>query len=372
MRDARIDKVAKQVIEYSVHLQPGEKVLIDIWDEAFDFAQALMEAAQRAGAFPYINLQSVRLNRQMILGATEESMESWYRYENYRMEDMDAYIVVRKQHNTKEYADIPMESMKLYNKYYGLLHYGTRLVKTKWCVLRYPNSVFAQAAGMSTEKLEDFYFDTCSLNYRRMNELAEPLNDLMIRTDRIEIKAPGTDLSFSVKGTCKPCACGIFNIPCGETGMAIIPESANGVISYNQPSLFQDTLFEDIRLVLQDGIIVEATSNHTEKMNQILDTDANARRIGEFAMGFNPYITRSIQDTLFDEKMAMSMHFTPGNDSVYNPSAIHWDIVTSHAKEYGGGEIWADGVLIRKDGLFVLPELEQLNPENMKRELERK
>ena len=199
MKDPRIEKMAKQVIEYSVHLQPGEKVLIDIWDEAYDFAEALMDAAQRVGAYPYINLQSLTLNRHMIMRATEESMEAWYRYENYRMEDMDAYIVVRKNNNIKTYEGIPSEQMKLYNRYYGKLHYGTRITNTKWCVLRYPNDSFAQAAGMSTEKLEDFFFDTCCLNYRRMNELAAPLNDLMMRTDQIRIKAPGTDISFSIK-----------------------------------------------------------------------------------------------------------------------------------------------------------------------------
>ena len=370
MKDPRIRKMAKQVIEYSVHLQPGEKVLIDIWDEAYDFAEELVGAAQEAGGQPFVNLQSLSLNCRLIMNATEESMEAWYKYENFRMEDMDAYIVVRKNHNNKTYEGIPAEKMRLYNKYYGKLHYGTRITNTKWCVLRYPNDSFAQSAGMSTQELEDYFFENCCLNYRRMNELAAPLNDLMMRTDQIAIKAPGTELTFSIKGCCKPPACGIFNIPCGETGMPIIPESANGRISYNLPSFFQNTLFEDISLTLKDGKIVEARSNHTERMNEILDTDPNARRIGEFAMGFNPYITRPINDTLFDEKMAMTMHFTPGNDSIYNPSAIHWDIVTSHAREMGGGEIYADGVLIRKDGLFVLDELKQLNPRELKKELE--
>lgn len=371
MKDSRIEKMAKQVVEYSVHLKPGDKVLIDVWDEAYDFAAALMEAARRVGAYSYLSLQSMPLNRHMIMGATEESMAAWYRYENYRMEDMDAYIVVRKNNNGRVYEGIPAGKMKLYNQYYGKLHYGTRLVKTKWCVLRYPNDSFAQTAGMSTEELEDFFFEICCLNYKRMNELAAPLNELMMRSDRVEIKAPGTDISFSVKGCCKPSACGIFNIPCGETGMPIIPESANGYISYNLPSFFQNTLFEDIRLTLKDGIIAEAASSQQKRMDQILDTDENSRRIGEFAMGFNPYIKKPIQDTLFDEKMAMSMHFTPGNDSVYNPSAIHWDLVTSHDKSLGGGEIYVDGVLIRKDGLFVPHELKQLNPDNLKRELEK-
>ncbi len=370
MKDIRIQKMAKQVIEYSVHLRPGEKVLIDIWDEAYDFAEELIKAVQEAGAYPFLNLQSLALNRQLILNATEESMQSWYEYENYRMKDMDAYIVVRKNNNNRSYEGIPAEKLCLYNTYYGKLHYGTRIKGTKWCVLRYPNDSFAQAAGMSTEDMETFFFENCCLNYKRMNELAMPLNDLMMRTEWIDIKAPGTDLHFSIKDCCKPSACGIFNIPCGETGMPVLPESVNGTISYNLPSLFQNLLFENIVLKLKDGIIVEATSSHTEEMNRILDTDPNARRIGEFAMGFNPYITQPVCDTLFDEKMAMTMHFTPGNDSIYNPSAIHWDIVTSHAKEMGGGKIYADGILIRKDGLFVLDELQQLNPENLKKELE--
>lgn len=369
MKDHRIRILAKQIIEYSVHLQKNEKVLIDAWDESYDFAIELMKAAQEAGAYPFMNLQSMMLNRQWILGAKEKQMECWFQYENQRMKDMDAYIVIRKKNNLNSYADIPAEQMVLYNRYYGKLHYGERIPNTKWCVLRYPNDSFAQSAGMSTEKFEDYFMDTCCLNYRRMNELAQPLNAWMAKTDVIRIVAPGTDLSFSIKGTCLPAACGIYNIPCGETGMAIIPESAQGTISYNLPSLFQDTLFEDIRLTMKAGIITEAVSNHTELMNRILDTDPNARRIGEFAMGFNPYITKPIQDTLFDEKMAKTMHFTPGNDSRYNPSAIHWDIVTSHAKEYGGGEIYADGVLIRKDGMFVQKELQPLNPEQLIKEI---
>ena len=84
MKDPRIRKMAKQVIEYSVHLQPGEKVLIDIWDEAYDFAEELVGAAQEAGGQPFVNLQSLSLNRQLIMNATEESMEAWYKYENFR------------------------------------------------------------------------------------------------------------------------------------------------------------------------------------------------------------------------------------------------------------------------------------------------
>ena len=162
--------------------------------------------------------------------------------------------------------------------------------------------------------------------------------------------------------------CGMFNRPCGETGMGIVQGTANGTIRYNIPSHYKGTLFTDVELTFRDGVIVHATANDTKRLNQILDTDPGARRIGEFAIGFNPLITKPMNDTLFDEKMRMSLHFTPGNGG-NNPSEIHWDLVQSHDPAYGGGEIWFDDVLVRKDGLFVIDELKGLNPEQLRKEI---
>lgn len=365
MIDPRMRKLARQVMGYSVSLQAGQKVLIDIWDGAEDMAIALVEAANALGAYPFVNLQSMAVNRSLMMGCCEESMQVWYQYEQYRMRDMDAYVVVRKQENIYAYADVPDEKRMLYNRYYGLLHNGERICNTKWCVLRYPNASMAQLSGMSTEQFENYYFDTCCIDYRKLNEISSALNRLANRTDKVRILAPDTDLTFSIKGMCQlESLCGIFNIPCGETGMMVVPGTANGTIHYNIPSSYQGHVFTDIRFTLKDGVIVEATSSNTPLMNKILDTDENARRIGEFSIGFNPMITRPILDTLFDEKMAMSLHFTPGNSS-NNPSSIHWDIIQSHSPEMGGGEIWFDDVLIRKDGRFVVEELLEMNPENM-------
>ncbi|AEF86463.1 peptidase M29, aminopeptidase II [Treponema primitia ZAS-2] len=365
MHDPRIKAIAKTAVNFSVSLQRGEKLLIDITDGAEDFALALVEAAHEAGGFPYVNLQTSRLNRALILDGSEESWAAWYEYERVRMEDMDAYITVRRNDNPAELSDVPGEKLALYNKYYGKLHYGIRLPKTKWCVLRYPNSAMAQAAGMSFEAFEDFFFRACGVDYAKMNEVVRPLVELVKRTDRVRIIAPGTDISFSIKdqGPKDP-ICGIFNIPCGEVGFPVIPDSVNGVIAYNVPSLFQGFMFQDIRFRFEGGRIVEASSNDTGRINRVLDTDENARRIGEFAMSFNPHVTRPIFDTLFDEKMVKSIHFTPGNSPI-NPSGIHWDIVQSQDAKDGGGEIWFDGVLIRKDGLFVLQDLENINPEKI-------
>ena len=365
MIDQRFYKLAAQVIDYSVSLKPGERVLIDVWDGADDLGTALMEAAYAVGGLPFVTHQSMRMNRCMIQNATVAYMEDWLRYQSYRMREMDAYIVVRKKENVNEWAGIDPERMAIFEKYHGRLHFGIRIPQTKWCVLRYPNASMAQLAGMSTEEFEDYYFKACCLDYRRMCKVVEPLAKLCARTDQVRIVAPGTDITFSVKGLCPGVPrCGQRNVPCGEMGMPVVVDSANGEITYNVPSEIQGTVFRDIHLVLRDGLIVEATSSDTKRMNEILDTDANARRIGEFALGFNPFLTRTTIDTIFDEKRTKTIHFTPGNSEI-NPSAIHWDIVQSHAAEDGGGEIWFDGELIRKDGLFVREDLLPLNPENL-------
>ncbi len=369
MRDKRIAVLAKQVMGYSVSLKPGEKVLIEAWDGCEDFVCEFVAAAQALGAYPYVSLQNRALLRKLILQADETYWKSWYDYEIRRMEEAAAYVAIRREDNAYEFADIPAEKLKLYNKYNSMLHDRQRNFRMKWCILRYPNPSLAQLSGTSTEAFEDFYFATNCIDYRRLNEIACALNKLCHRTDKVRIVAPGTDLTFSIKGRClEGSYCGIFNRPCGETGMTIVQGTANGTIRYNIPSSYQGTVFSNVEFTLKDGVIVEAKSDHESLMNKILDTDEGARRIGEFAIGFNPLITRPMLDTLYDEKMEKSLHFTPGNGA-NNPSGIHWDLVQSHAPEYGGGEIWFDDVLIRKDGLFVVEELLPLNPDNLLREI---
>lgn len=369
MSDQRFQYLANQVARYSLHLSPGEKVLIEACSQAADFTAMLVRAVRATGAIPLVELKDSRVDRAFILSATEEGMQLWLDCETARMERMDAYVAIRGQDNLNELSDIPVEQMNLYSRYHGMLHYGHRVPNTKWCVLRYPNDSMAQQANMSTEAFMDFYFNTCCLDYQRLNELVTPLRTRLSRADQIHLTAPGTDLTFSIKGLCLPkSTCGTWNVPCGETGLPIVQGSANGVITYNMPSLYQGFLFRNIRLVLRDGVIVEASANDSARLNAILDIDPGARRIGEFALGFNPYVTRPIFDTLFDEKMRMSLHFTPGN-SKNNPSSIHWDLVTSHAAEHGGGEVWVDGELIRKDGLFIPDDLRPLNPDDLLKEI---
>jgi aminopeptidase len=298
-------------------------------------------------------------------------MELWADIDSSLMEQMDAYIGIRGGDNSSEMSDVPSDKMEIYSTVYGKkVHGQIRVPDTKWVVLRYPSPSMAQMANMSTESFEDYYFDVCCLDYSKMGREMESLKALMNKTDKVRITGPGTDLSFSIKGLdTVPCA-GELNIPDGEIFTAPVKDSVNGRITYNTPSLYQGFTFENISFEFKDGKIVNATGNNPEKINKILDTDEGARYIGEFAIGVNPYITKAMKDTLFDEKIAGSIHLTPGKcyDEADNGnnSAIHWDIVLIQTPEYGGGEIYFDDVLVRKDGLFVIDELKGLNPENLK------
>ena len=368
MTEPRYRTLAELLVGYSTQVKKGEKVLLDMIDVPDAFTVALARSVRDAGAIPLIETRHTRVTRELLCGMTEEQATIMRDIEMARMKKVQSYIAIRGAANTSENSDVPGDSMSLYSKVMRpVLNY--RVNKTRWCVLRWPTPSMAQAANMSTEAFEDFYFDVCTLNYRKMGKAMETLEKLMARTDKVVLKGPGTDLSFSIKGVGAKACKGDRNIPDGEVFSCPLKYSVNGVIQYNTPSVYAGTRFENVRLVLKNGKIVEATANQTERINQIFDTDPGARYIGEFSLGLNPRILNPMNDILFDEKIAGSLHFTPGQ--AYedcgngNKSAIHWDMVLIQRPEWGGGEVWFDGKLIRKDGLFVPKSLQKLNPDQL-------
>lgn len=371
MKDPRIEKLANSLINYSVALKPGEKILIEVTGSALPLAQALVQQAYKAGGVPFISEVNHTLMRELLKEFSAEQAEAMTRWELARMKEMQAYIGIRASENASEWSDVPGEALKTYSSLYQRkVQIEQRVPHTHWCILRYPNPSMAQLANMSLEGFEDFYFDVCNLDYGKMSLAMDPLKKLMEATDQVRIVGPGTDLSFSIKGMPAIKCDGKLNIPDGEIYSAPLKESVNGRISYNTPSLYQGFTYDDIVLEFEKGKIVKATANDTEKIEGVFNTDEGARYVGEFAIGVNPYISTPMKDTLFDEKIDGSFHFTPGScyDDCYNgnKSAVHWDLVCIQRPEYGGGELYFDGKLIRKDGRFVLPELQGLNPENLK------
>lgn len=366
--DPRYIKLARVLTRFSTRLKQGEKVLIHVSDVPDEMVVALIRETRACGAIPFVNLQHARISREMLLHCEQEQLECSADIELQRMKAMDAYIALRGGDNPFELSDIPAEKMKQATKEMKPV-LDWRVGKTKWVVLRWPTPSMAQQAMQSTETFEDFYFRVCTLDYLRMSKGMEALKQLMDKTDKVHIIGPGTNLHFSIKGIdAIPCG-GTHNIPDGEVFSCPVKESVEGEITYNAPSVYQGVSFDKVRFVFKKGKIVEAESNNTKKLNEILDADAGARYIGEFALGFNPHITEPMRDILFDEKIAGSFHFTPGQAYEEadngNRSQIHWDLVNIQRPEYGGGEIIFDGKLIRKDGLFVFPSLQALNPDDL-------
>jgi aminopeptidase len=318
-----------------------------------------------------VTLKNNHVLRELYREATEEQMQLCGDVELARMKEMDAYIAMRGSHNIAEFSDVPSDRMQLYQTHWlQPVHFQERVPNTRWVVLRWPSPSMAQQAEMSTEEFEDFYFEVCCLDYARMGEAIAPLKELMERTDQVRITGPDTDLRFSIKDIPAIACCGDRNIPDGECFTAPVKDSIEGHIHFNARTLYNGTIFSDVRLEFKDGKVVDATGSDDARLNEILDSDEGARYVGEFALAFNPFIQEPMLDILFDEKIAGSFHFTPGNayDEADNGnrSDVHWDMVMIQRPEHGGGEIRFDDVLIRKDGLFVLPELEGLNPENLR------
>jgi aminopeptidase len=367
MNDPRLDRLAEILLDHSCTLKRGERVLI----EAFDLPDPalvcrLVEGAARRGAVPLVSWKSNAVLRSLYQTATEESMTLAGQFESARMQEMRAYIGIRGATNSSQFADVPLEKMDLYQQHWWkTVHTDVRVAKTKWVVLRYPTDSFAQAANMSTAAFEDFYFDVCTADYAAMKEAQQPLAERMRKADRVKIVAPGTELEFSIKDIPVIPCWGERNIPDGEVFTAPVRDSINGRIRFNTQSRYQGTLFDNVEFEFKNGKIVRATANETQKLERILDSDEGARYCGEWAIGVNNRVRHPMLDTLFDEKIGGSFHLTPGQAYEIadngNRSRIHWDLVLIQRPDYGGGEIWFDGELLRKDGRFVPVDLQPLN-----------
>jgi aminopeptidase len=364
MHDERFDKLAKLLVEYSIRLKRSETVLIEAFDIPDEMTAALIRAAHNAGGVPFAQVYHARVNRALALDASDRQLNIMASHELARMKKMNAYIAMRGSHNITELADVPPDKMKLIGKKMRPVQ-DHRVKRTKWVVLRWPTPSMAQLAGMSTEAFEDFFFEVCTLDYRKLQPGMKALKGLMEKTDRVQIKGPETDLNFSIKGIPAVICGGDRNIPDGEVFTAPVKDSVEGQLTFNAPSIYQGTAFDGIQLSFKRGKIVEASSNETKKLNKILDSDAGARYIGEFSLGFNPRVFQPMRDILFDEKIAGSFHFTPGQAYEEadngNRSQVHWDMVSIQRPDYGGGEIYFDGKLIRKNGEFLPKQLRSLN-----------
>jgi aminopeptidase len=368
--DPRYHQLAEVLVRHSAAVRPGEHVLVEAVDIPRDMVLALVASIRRADAHPHVWLRDLRIQRALVAGAGVEQLGAWASNDSHQMEQMDVFFAIRNAANAFEHADISRTDARQFHEVYSTpVHRQRRVPKTRWCSLTWPSPSMAQLAQQSTESYEDFFFAACTLDYARMSNAAVPLHAAMMDADKIRIKGPGeTDLSFSVRGVGAFSCTGSHNLPDGECFTSPLRFSANGVIQFNTPVLYQGTSMSNVRLVFAEGRVVEASCDQGESgLNAILDTDAGARFIGEFAIGFNPFVVAPTHNLMFDEKITGSLHLTLGEAYSQadngNRSRVQWALVLIQRPEYGGGEIWFDDRLVRKDGRFLPEALLALNPD---------
>ncbi len=372
MRDERLTTLARHILEYSIQVGKGDRFSLSLTTSAIPLGKAILEESKHIGAFPYIDILDEELQRlRMELvdpddgGFSEESLKCAVEWGLRKFADLKANVAVRSHENDMESAGVDPKKTRL-SAQVGQPLQDLIINHRKWVLFEWPTKGQAQKAGMSYDRFFDFVLDVSCVDYAKMRRDVEPLRQRMLATDRVRLVGPGTDLSFSIQGIPPIPCCGEFNIPDGEIFTAPIRDSINGTLAYNTPSIYWGKKFSDIKFTFKDGRIEEATcTGSQEDLLRILDSDPGARYIGEFAIGLNPLIREPFCNTLFDEKIFGSFHFTPGRcyDEAPNgnESSVHWDLVCIQRPEYGGGEMYFDGELVRKDGRFLPADLQGLN-----------
>jgi aminopeptidase len=368
--DLRYNKLADIIVNFSIRVKQGDRVLIDAYSVPDEMIIAIMRAVKSAGGSSYPKITNPRVRREFLASGTEDDFCLHGALEEAAIRSMQCCVALRGSSNSFEYSDVPAQQQILFSKMLKPAQ-DFRVSKTRWVLLVWPTLAYAQAAKMSTEAFEDFFFDVCTMDYSRMEAGMTALKARMENTDKVRIIGPGTDLKFSIRGIGTTTCGGHHNIPDGEVFTAPVRDSVEGVINYNVPTTYRGQCFDNVRFEFENGRIINATaanSDETNALNNILDSDDGARYIGEFAFGFHPYILRPMNDILFDEKIAGSLHLTPGQayDGISdngNRSQIHWDIVLIQRPEFGGGDVFFDDELVRHNGLFVPENLKKLNPE---------
>ncbi len=366
MTDKRLYDLAGNILSYSLGLKKGQSFMIRGPLAAKPLIMALIRKADEMGVAPHVRIFDEEINRWLLTNANDGRIEAEASWDMHIYKQLDAEVFIDSTENDAELSLIDSKIMQ--RRAHARRPWVDLVCGSKqWVILNWPTKGQAQSSRMPYEDFYDFVINATSMDYSKMKKDMQPLSDLMSGTDKVRITGPGTDLTFSIKGIPNEICAGENNLPDGEIYTAPVRDSVEGTLAYNTPSPYHGKVYNGVKLEFRKGKIVKATADSsTDALNAIFDTDEGARYIGEFALGVNPHVTKPFGNTLFDEKIMGSFHFTPGNayeDTADNGnrSAIHWDMVCIQTKEYGGGEIWFDGVLVRKDGMFVLPELKALN-----------
>lgn len=364
--NSKIKNLSETIVHYSLNVKENDRVLITAFSpKTNDLIKELIRLIVETKGIPFVRYVDSEVDSLLTELTNETRIETLKEHEQFDIDHYDCFISIRYITNDYVSKNIKAEIRKKIGKAKEQTD-DIRINQRRWVLLNYPSHLDAYKAKMTNEEFYNYSFDVMNVDYEAMNEMIEPLKKLMEKTNKVHLVSPGTDLTFSIKDIPVIPCCGKSNIPDGEIYTAPVKNSVNGTITYNTPSPYRGNVFHHVSLTFKNGKIISATCDeNNELLEEIFNTDEGARYIGEFSLGLNPMILDPMGDILFDEKIIGSIHFTPGRSyrdaDNGNVSSIHWDMVLIQRKEYGGGELYFDDVLIRKDGLFVLPELEHLN-----------
>ncbi len=375
---ADIKKLIDVLFDHSLKIKEGEWLLIEGTGTcALPLMEELMHEAHKRGVRPFYRISDGRLNEVYIRSADEEMLKTDQQAQLTLMEKIDCWIGIRGIENIYALKNVDEKSLLLYNQMITEpVHLNVR-TKKRWVLLNYPSPSLAQSTKMTTREYEELWLKSSALNYSRLRELAAPLEELFEKTDQVHIKSSRMDFKLSISGMPYELCVGEKNIPDGEIFTAPVLDTPSGEYFCQATNFHSGNEWSGIRFKFEKGKVVEidCETGNVNKLRRLIFDTPGAQYIGEFALGFNPYIRNPSADGLFTEKVAGSFHTALGNSyedcGNGNKSPIHWDIVNILTPEFGGGEIYFDGVLIQKDGKFVLPELEVLNPDKLVVELEK-
>lgn len=360
-------ELARKIVTYSLKIKEGDKVLITYQTtKATGFVKEIITEINRVGATSFVLYDDVEVSAYLKEISSSDRIDMIKKQKEFELNNYDVFINIKYNLNDYENKDVsPKITREILEKTYS--SHNKLINERRWLLINYPSVVDAYKAKKKVNEFYNYSFDVMNIDYEKMARDIIPLKELMEKTKKVRITAPGTDITFSIKKMpIIPCL-GSCNLPDGEIYTAPIKTSVNGVIKYNTTSTYRGEIFKNIKLEFKDGKITNASCEvgNEEKLLEIFQTDEGARYIGEFSLGLNPKILHPMGDILYDEKIIGSIHFTPGSaykDSYNgNDSSVHWDLVLIQRKEYGGGEIYFDDKLVRKDGKFVLEELKKLN-----------
>ncbi len=367
MTDLRIEKLADVLVNYSVAVRPGDKVIVQGGALAAPLLRAVYAKVLQAGGHPLMLASLPGTEELLFRYASDEQLQHVPEPLQLVTETYDVRISVRGAANTKALSSVDPAKMVLYNRA------RAELMKTfmqrsasgelRWTSTLFPTNAYAQDAEMSLSEYEDFVYGACLPDvddpvgyWHRFSAWQQKIVDWLKGRERVHVIGPETDLHLSVAGRVFINCDGQMNMPDGEVFTGPVEDSVEGHVYFSYPTIYKEREVTGVRLWFEGGKVVKATAEKNEEfLLKMLDTDAGSRYVGEFAIGTNEGITRFTRQILFDEKINGSFHMALGagypETGSKNESAIHWDMICDMR---AGGEIWVDDDLLYKDGRFVI------------------